>query len=268
MSSPETTWTAIVLAAGRGPDDPFAGAFGVSHKCLIEVAGTPMLARVCAALRAAEEIGDIVISIDAPQLLETASGFETLLADERVKIVQSAQRPADSVEAAITASHHRFPYLVTTADHALLTPAMVSHFCRHSGTGNADVTAGIAMGEMIRKAYPDAIRTFIRFADGDVSGCNMYALMDPRARAAVRFWRHIDRERKSPLRFVRAFGPVALFKYLTGRLTLDDGFARASHLIGVSATAIDMPFAEAAIDVDKPADLDLAEAILKTREAH
>ena len=40
----------VVLAAGRGPDDPMAKAFGVAHKCGLAVAGIPMLQRVLAAL--------------------------------------------------------------------------------------------------------------------------------------------------------------------------------------------------------------------------
>ena len=44
------TWTALVLAAGRGPNDPMAKAYGVSHKCALPVNGVPMLRRVVNAL--------------------------------------------------------------------------------------------------------------------------------------------------------------------------------------------------------------------------
>src|SRR4029077_14791730 len=44
-------WQAIILAAGRGPDDPMAKAYGVANKTVIPVAGVPMLARVAGALR-------------------------------------------------------------------------------------------------------------------------------------------------------------------------------------------------------------------------
>ena len=41
--------------------------------------------------------------------------------------------------------------------------------------------------------------------------------------------------------------------------------ARASAVIGARVAAVRLPFAEAAIDVDKPADLELVEAILGRR---
>ncbi len=43
-------FTALVLAASRGAADPVARAEGLSHKCLVDTAGTPMLLRVLAAL--------------------------------------------------------------------------------------------------------------------------------------------------------------------------------------------------------------------------
>ena len=43
--------TALVLAASRrGSDDPVAALVGESHKCLVKIAGKPMLERVVQAL--------------------------------------------------------------------------------------------------------------------------------------------------------------------------------------------------------------------------
>jgi hypothetical protein len=81
----------------------------------------------------------------------------------------------------------------------------------------------------------------------------------------VAFWRRVEQERKRPWRLVRAFGWRPLLAYLLGRLTLDDAITRASHVIGARVAAVVMPYPEAAIDVDKPADLELAERILARR---
>jgi len=64
---------------------------------------------------------------------------------------------------------------------------------------------------------------------------------------------------------VRAFAWRPLLAYLLGRVTLDDAMARASNIIGARIAAVVVPYAEAAIDVDKPADLALAETILARR---
>ena len=51
-------------------------------------------------------------------------------------------------------------------------------------------------------------------------------------------------------------------RYLLGRLTLDEALARLSRRLDVKIGAVVMPFAEAAIDVDSPADLALVERIV------
>jgi hypothetical protein len=99
-----------------------------------------------------------------------------------------------------------------------------------------------------------------------VSGCNLYGLMGERGIAAIELWRRLDRDRKKPWRIVQAFGLEALFRYLTGRTSLDGAFALASRRLGFEAKPVLMPFAEAAIDVDKPEDHALVERILLNRK--
>ena len=113
-------WQALVLAAGRGPDDPMAKAFGVANKCLIEVGGQPMLARVLSALRGANVAARIAVVIEKPELLAG-------LSDRPIVLAPAGSAPG-SVLAALERGEVSYPLLVTTGDHALLTPAMVRHF--------------------------------------------------------------------------------------------------------------------------------------------
>jgi hypothetical protein len=58
---------------------------------------------------------------------------------------------------------------------------------------------------------------------------------------------------------------VPLLRYGLGRVDLDTAFRLGSRRLGLDARPILMPFAEAAIDVDKPDDKDLCERILLAR---
>jgi GTP:adenosylcobinamide-phosphate guanylyltransferase len=252
-------WTALVLAAGRGPDDPMARAFAVSHKCLIEVAGTPMLARVLTTLRAHPAIGRIGVSIETRALVEQAIGP----LPEDVFVIASTTSAAASTEAALESGLLDYPVLLTTADHVLLTPAMLDHFIAQSTAHAADLTAGLARAETILAAYPETRRTFLRFGPDRVSGCNLFGLMSPRASRAIAFWQNIERNRKRPWRLVAAFGLVPLLRYGLGRVDLDTAFRLGSRRLGLDAKPVIMPFAEAAIDVDKPDDKVLCEKILR-----
>src|SRR5205823_10767303 len=70
----EGSWHALILAAGRGPGDPMAKAYGVTHKCLVPIGGVPMLRRVVETLTLSPAIDDIRISIDDRAIAHEALG--------------------------------------------------------------------------------------------------------------------------------------------------------------------------------------------------
>ncbi len=249
-------WNVVILAAGRGPDDPMAKAYGVTHKCLLPIAGTPMLARVVSALANSASIGTISISIEHEALLHEALGE----LGPRVSFIASGTSAAAS---ALTAAQKlATPLLVTTGDHALLTPAIVNEFLSLSESRVADLTVGLASAEVILQAFPQTKRTFLRFGRDQVSGCNLYALKNDSALNALRFWEKVEQDRKNPLKLMRAFGPRLLFAWATGLTSLEHAFRLASRKLSLVASPILLTNATAAIDVDKPADKELVEEIL------
>ena len=68
-------------------------------------------------------------------------------------------------------------------------------------------------------------------------------------------------------RLLSHFGPWLAVRALTRTIGLADALAAAGRRLGLTARLVAMPQAEAAIDVDKPADLALAETILAARAA-
>ena len=118
------------------------------------------------------------------------------------------------------------PLLVTTGDHPLLTPEMVGHCARRAGR-SADLVAGLTPSSAIRKAYPDAQRTYLRFRDERYSRRKSVPLLGLAAARGRRL--APGRRAQRPWRLVRAFGWRPLLAYLLGRLTLDQAMARASR---------------------------------------
>ncbi len=261
---------ALVLAGSRGATDPVALAAGHPHKALVPVLGVPMLLRVVRTLLASPGIERITLCIDKGLKSHgLGAELEGLIRQGIVDLAEPEASPSLSVAHVIerTASAGRgelWPLLVTTADHPLLTPAMVRHFCEAT-PDDADFTIGLAEASVILKHHPDAIRTFYRFAGKGYSGCNLFMLATPKARRLVMFWQEMERHRKRPWRLIAAVGVSVLCRFLIGRLTLDDALDHLSRRLGARIEAVTLPFAEAAIDVDKPADLALAEAILRGR---
>ncbi len=247
-------WTALVLAAGR-PGDPLAIAEGVTNKTLIEVHGRPILQRVLDALEAAPSVGRIVVAIEDASLLKA---LET-----RTEAARAGERVVDTVAAGLQQLGP--PMLIVTGDHALLTPDMVEEFIAGVVEAGVGAAVGLAAEATIQKAYPDVRRTYLKFADGGYSGCNLFALASADASRALTFWQEIDRNRKRPWALVRAIDPWAFALYAAGRLTLQRAMERLSKKLDLPVTAVRMSAPEAAIDVDKPDDLALVRRIIASR---
>lgn len=262
------TYTAIVLAGSRGPDCTVAALGGVSHKALLPINGTPMIERVVAVLQAVTEIDKVLVVIETPELLRQLPGLEPLFASGYLQTLQAKPSPAQSAlhgfEAAGAGKDG--PVVMTTADNCLLTPAILQHFLGSLSDG-ADVTAAMAKTDMVLQAYPQARRTRMRFRDGGQGGCNLFAFQTEQARRVITFWREIEQNRKSPLTMLRQLGVMTALRYVTNTLTLAQAVQKLGKQTGTRLATIDMPFAEAAIDVDTPEDFYLAEKILKQREA-
>ena len=258
---------ALVLAGSRGPTDPVAKAAGLPHKALVPVAGVPMLERVVSTLFATPGIEHIVLCTDQA-LAEHGFGpaLTRAIDDGRISLAAPKPSPSESVAHLLDGfpDDAAYPLLITTADHPLLTTIMIEHLIA-SAPSSADFTVGLAKAPVIKASYPDAIRTFYRFSGEGYSGCNLFLAASPKARRVVDFWQQMERHRKRPHRLVAAIGFLPLLRFALGRLGIEDALSHLSRRIGVEIGMVDLPFAEAAIDVDKPGDLDLAEAILKAR---
>lgn len=246
-----TGFSALVLAGSRGGVDPVAAYGGATHKALIRLGGETLLSRVVAALRQAGAARIAVISSHAEVRAEIARlGVEAL--DE-------AAGPSLSVKAG--AALLGTPLVVTTADHALLQPEWVARFLADTPS-DADVTVLVAGRATVEAAAPDTQRTWLKLADGDWSGCNLFYLANDRALGVIDLWRRVEAERKRPWKMARILGPRMLLRYVLRRLSLRDATGRLGGLAGVRAAIVETPFGLASVDVDKPADLDLVRRIV------
>jgi hypothetical protein len=72
---------------------------------------------------------------------------------------------------------------------------------------------------------------------------------------------------KKPRRLIGAFGIFAFLLYKSRLFTLRTVLRALSRTIGVRTAPILMPFAEGPIDVDRQVDWDLANRIIRSREA-
>jgi len=152
---------------------------------------------------------------------------------------------------------------VTTADHPLLTPEMVDAFL--GDTRNADIAVAAVERRFVEARYAACARTWLKFSDGQYSGANMFALRNARTAAALSLWSAAEQDRKQAFRLFMHFGLRLAARAITRTIGFGDAIAAAGKNLGVSARLVALSAPEAAIDVDKPGDHRLAEAIMQRR---
>ncbi len=137
---------------------------------------------------------------------------------------------------------------------------MIAEFLR--GAEDSDVAVAMVERGTLFARYPQSKRTWLKFRGGWWSGANMFRLRGRRVLPLLDFWGRIERDRKKGLKIIAAFWPWLLIGALL-RLLHDPAGRRARGKLrfGLRARVVPMSEPEACIDADKPADIELIEAI-------
>ncbi len=254
----------ILILAGRrsGTVDPLAAAHGVADKCLVPVAGRPMIAHVLDSA-AASGAGQIFVSTHHLNLLADLDDPVVKLLGKRLIVVPAAGNLADSVLA--VAGVASFPLLITTADNCLLTPETIAEIGAEAA--RLDVEAGVALArrEDVLAVHPEGQRRFYEFSDVAVSNCNAYWIGHPGALKATEAFRGGGQFVKKPFRVMQAFGLINLLRFRFGLGPIHHIFARISRHLNVEVAPLLVSNGATAIDVDNERSLRVTEALLARR---
>ena len=255
-------FAAIVLAADRTAKDPITLHTGAACKAFAPVAGTPMVIRVLDALAACEMI-DTIVLCGPPESLHThCSELQRRIAAKQVTWIPNLDSPSRSAESGLQQIPADVPVLLTTADHALLTPDIVRNFLGAAMAQDGDAVVATVRAQDIAVAFPGSKRTVIRLRDGGFCGCNLF-MFKPQGRSLVGFWRQAEVLRKRPWRLIaRVLGFGTVWSYLFGSLTVQQGLDAVSKKAGILIRIVVLDDPRVGVDVDKAEDLQLAESIL------
>jgi len=98
----------------------------------------------------------------------------------------------------MTSGSVSLPAIITTADHPLLSADMLRVFIKEAQDTGADFCVGLASKEIIHPTYPHVKRTYLKFSDISVSGCNLFYVATKDGIEAIRFWLQAQHYRKRP----------------------------------------------------------------------
>ena len=247
--------TAIVLAGSRPGRDDFAALFGTDLKALVAIAGEPMVRRPVRALLASSNVGKILILSQSPDRISAV-----IPSNPRVSVMKSQGTIAETMLKLLDEGVPGWPVLVTTADHALLDTPTIDEFIQSSS--GADIAVGMVSKANLLGRLPKTERTWIKFRGGAFTGANLFALKSPDVRPAIELWRSVEQDRKKAWRLISLLGPAVLLAVVLRLTSVDEVLARLGHRMGLSIRAVRLSNPLAGVDVDKPSDHTLVEAVL------
>lgn len=245
---------AVVLGGGDGAViDPTC-----RFKGLLPLAGKPMIGWVVEALRDAKSIAGIAV------VVPTAEGLDEWV-DMVDKVVINDGEFADNALAGIESFRAERPVLLTTGDIPALTPAAVDSFVAACLEREAEFAYPLVSRDDIMEQFPGSARTFFRLASGEFTGGNVALVSPALARRCRDIGQRLFEMRKSPTRTVRMLGLRFVIRMLMGRLDPADVEVKAGEMLGGRAIAVVTRHACLGADVDKPADVVVAERVLYAR---
>jgi GTP:adenosylcobinamide-phosphate guanylyltransferase len=255
----------LLLAGSRGGSDPLCASHGVASKALIPICGVQMIDYVFEALRRSA-IGSAPIWISGLPVdvirKNAKPNVAAMLSD--VRQAAAGDGPAAGVLRAASGGLVP-PFLITTCDHPLLSADILDTFVDKALATKADIAVGLASRQVIEAVYPNVDRTYLKFSDGQYSGCNLFLVRTQLGLKGVQFWLSVEQDRKNPLKLALRFGIFSLLRMIIKPMGLDAAFSHASKRIGARIVPVLLPFADASVDVDKPSDLELVTSVVAVR---
>ncbi len=244
-----------VILAGADNDGRLASYDSARYEALIDIAGKPMIYYVLRAVKACPRIGRVAV-VGPREALQVAVPAGDAVLVERVGSI------VDNLEAGIEALRPQGMVLIVTADLPLLTVEAIEDLLQKADADPADIYYPLLRKETNEAKFPEMKRTYLTLAEGTFTGGNVI-LASPRGlEACGRLLEEAVATRKKPWMMATFLGLRCTVKFILRRLSIHDVERRLQEIAGVRGLAIISEFAEIAVDVDKPSDLELVRKLV------
>ena len=88
-----------------------------------------------------------------------------------------------------------------------------------------------------------------RFKGGAYTGANLFAVTTARGAEVLEIFAAAEAYRKQQLKLLWHFGPLLALATVAGLVSMHKAIAIGARRLGVSANAVELPFADAGVDV-------------------
>lgn len=244
---------AVVLAGGlMTPVDPLYAEGRDGYRSLIDIHGKPMVQWVIDALAASEVVGDLYViglppdcGLAAPNLIHFLPDQGGMFENIRYGVLQvSEDHPSLS------------KVIIASADVPAVRPEMVNWLAKQVAKDpGLLIYYNVIAQAVMEERFPNARRSFVRFKDIAVCGGDLNVIDKGLFAVERPIWKRLTDARKSPLKQAGLLGFDTLILVALHLITLEDAVSKICKKLSLEAQALISPYAELAMDADKPHQL-------------
>ena len=252
---------AFVTAGGiPGPEDPLYPATRGKPKAMLDIAGRPMVQWVLDALSGAARIERVVVVGLGPE-----AGIHC---EKPVAYLPDQGHMLDNIQAGVNEILRLNPaarlVMAVTCDIPAVTSAMIDWTAETCLQTDHDLYYLVVERSLMESRFPGSNRSYVRLKDAEVCGGDMNVIRAGLV-ADRGLWERMVASRKNALKQASFLGWDVLILLLLGRLSLERAERMVSRRIGLRGRVIRSPYAEVAMDIDKPHQLEILRKDLAAR---
>ena len=256
---------AIVMAGGvPEPEDPLYAYTQGEPKALLDVAGKPMVQWVLDALCGADSIDGVIVmglpqdgGVTCDKALAFTPSQGSMLENIRAGVNEVVKYNPDSRHVALVSS-----------DIPTITSEIVDWIVDNAMQSDEDIYYHVVTRQVMELRFPGANRSFVRLKDVEVCGGDLNLARTAMVNENNELWDRIIAARKNPFKQAALLGYDTLILLMLRAISLEAGVKKAAKRLNIKGQAVVCPYAEVAMDVDKPHQLELLRSDLGAKSSN
>src|SRR4030043_341016 len=256
---------AVVTAGGiPQPDELLYPYTQGKPKAMLDLGGKPMVQWVLDALSDAKRVENVVLIGLTEESCVTCSKPLSFIPN-RISMIENLLAGINKV---MELNPSATQVLLVSSDIPGITPEMVDWEVETTLQYDVDLCYNVVKSEVIEARYPGSKRTYTRLKDMQVCGGDMNGGHTSVASTNPEIWEKLIASRKNPVKQAAILGFDTLFLMLLRMISLDEAVKKVAARLHMTGRAVICPYAEIAMDVDKPHQLEMMRADLGKQEKH
>ena len=243
---------ALILAGGiPKPNDLLYDLTQGQPKSLLEINGRSLIQHVLSALQNAPSIDDIlIIGLENEEIPILPPNIYAL--PDQGGLVQNGMTGLQWLKKHRGKGGH---VAIVNADIPLLTPEITEQVIANCQPLKHMLYYHFVTREVLEDRFPNSKRTYTKFKEVEVSGGDFMVAHTRFAEDNEALYEMVTNGRKHPWKIARLVGIRFLLKFLFRQVTIADVERLGSQTVNMPVKVVLSPFAEIAMDIDKPTHL-------------